>query len=429
MIPLRAGANTAIVGGVANVTVSWSSADEVDASAFLVGTGEKVRSDDDFVFYNQPSAAAGAVRLEPGPGRSRFVVALGAVPAAIDRVRFALTIHGPSAFAAVRDVRLEVEGAAVFAPDTAGMAEKALILAELYRRDGGWKLRAVGQGFNGGLGPLARHHGVDVGETPAAPAPPKVDLEKRVATAAPRLVSLAKAAAVSLRKLALDGALARVGLALDVSGSMRDRYAKGVVQRVVERIVPLAAHFDDDGALDMWAYGNTCAALPPAGLARFEGYVDTAAGGWKAWMKANGGGNHEPAAIKMILDHYAPGHGLGGATGARGRPTPLPVPKEPAKLPAFVVLVGDGGVGASAEITRLIVGASSLPIFWQFVGVGGRNYGVLERLDEMGGRTVDNCGFFALDDLDDLTEAALYDRLLGELPAWMRAAKAAGILV
>ena len=72
--------------------------------------------------------------------------------------------------------------------------------------------------------------------------------------------------------------------------------------------------------------------------------------------------------------------------------------------------------------------AAKLPIFWQFVGLGGRNYGILENLDDMTGRVVDNCNFFALDDLSDMSEEALYENLLEEFPEWLKKAKSKGIL-
>ena len=67
-------------------------------------------------------------------------------------------------------------------------------------------------------------------------------------------------------------------------------------------------------------------------------------------------------------------------------------------------------------------------MFWQFVGVGGSDYGILERLDDMKGRVVDNCNFFALDDLHDVSEQDLYDRLLEEFPTWLKEATAKGIV-
>jgi len=90
---------------------------------------------------------------------------------------------------------------------------------------------AVGQGFNGGLDALVRHFGGAVADA-APPALPtaSVDLEKRVAQAAPQLVNLVKSAAVSLEKAGLAQHRAKVCLVLDISGSMSALYSKGLVQ-------------------------------------------------------------------------------------------------------------------------------------------------------------------------------------------------------
>ena len=101
------------------------------------------------------------------------------------------------------------------------------------------------------------------------------------------------------------------------------------------------------------------------------------------------------------------------------------------KTPVYVLFISDGGVHKESDwpITSLITDAAKLPLFWQFVGVGGSSYGVLERLDTMTGRVVDNCNFFALDDLHSVSEEGLYDRLMAGFPDWLRAAKDKRIIV
>jgi len=79
-------------------------------------------------------------------------------------------------------------------------------------------------------------------------------------------------------------------------------------------------------------------------------------------------------------------------------------------------------------IKKLIKSASSLPIFWQFVGIGGTKYGALQELDTLSGRVVDNAELFAIDDLDSVSEEELYDRLMSEFPQWLAAARAKGIV-
>lgn len=177
----------------------------------------------------------------------------------------------------------------------------------------------------------------------------------------------------------------------------------------MERVVPLAVHFDDDGALDTWAFANKPKALPAVTLSNVNGYVENAQGGWKSWRKETGGSNNEPAVIREVAGYYS----------RAPRPTASP--------PAYIIFVSDGGVAKSKEIRSLLVETAHKRIFWQFVGIGGSNYGILERLDTMPGRVVNNCSFFALDDLHSVNEEDLYDRLLAELPQWLAAAKSACI--
>ena len=96
--------------------------------------------------------------------------------------------------------------------------------------------------------------------------------------------------------------------------------------------------------------------------------------------------------------------------------------------PTLVLFFTDGGFAKKKEITKLISKASKRPAFWQFVGIGDNDFGVLTQLDELSGRTVDNVGFFPVTDIDRIDDAELYRRLLSEFPDWLRAARAAGIL-
>lgn len=100
----------------------------------------------------------------------------------------------------------------------------------------------------------------------------------------------------------------------------------------------------------------------------------------------------------------------------------------PADAPTLVLFFSDGGVYRDAAIERELRAAVEEPIFWQFVGLGRSNYGVLERFDTLPGRRVDNVGFFAVDDISTVPDQELYDRLLSEFPDWIKAASQAGIL-
>ncbi len=104
------------------------------------------------------------------------------------------------------------------------------------------------------------------------------------------------------------------------------------------------------------------------------------------------------------------------------------VREHPTSAPTLVLFFSDGGVYRNADIEAQLREAVEEPVFWQFVGLGRANYGVLEQFDTLPGRRVDNVGFFSVDDISTVPDAELYDRLLSEFPQWIRAARGAGIL-
>ncbi|GAA1161184.1 stress response protein SCP2 [Kitasatospora gansuensis] len=179
------GANISLTAAAVRAVLRWTAtagAPDVDASALLVGTDGKVRTDADFVFYNQPRHPSGLVRHLPKQRSGAEVadtveVELDKLPPEVDRVVLAGSAEG-GAFPALTDLRVVLHDAAApngtapiaqFACTDAGQVT-ALVVAELYRRGGGWKFRAIGQGYADGLGALATDYGITV-EDDAAHAP------------------------------------------------------------------------------------------------------------------------------------------------------------------------------------------------------------------------------------------------------------------
>ena len=152
---------------------------DLDGSAFLLNASGKVRSDADFIFYNQPKSDNGAVahqgdnRTGEGEGDDEVIeVNLAAVPADVDKIAITVTIHdadarkqnfGQVSSAFIRCVNADsnVEIARFDLSEDASV-ETAMIFGEIYRHNGEWKFKAIGQGFKGGLGALAQHFGVNV---------------------------------------------------------------------------------------------------------------------------------------------------------------------------------------------------------------------------------------------------------------------------
>ncbi|MEU3102143.1 TerD family protein [Streptomyces griseoflavus] len=176
------GSNTPVPTTALRVEVGWRSGPGVpdaDASALLLAGG-KVRSDSDFVFYNQPSHSSGAVRHEGkreagGRTTDTLLVDLTRVEPGIETVILVASSDG-GAFGRVPDLYIEVKdaasGTAAARFDSAGATtETAFVLGEFYRRQGAWKFRAVGQGYSSGLEGLATDYGITVDE-PQHAAPP-----------------------------------------------------------------------------------------------------------------------------------------------------------------------------------------------------------------------------------------------------------------
>ncbi|WP_280506516.1 TerD family protein [Nocardia farcinica] len=172
------GANVAVPMSAVRIELGWQSGPGVpdaDASALLL-VGGKVRSDNDFVFYNQPAHPSGAVRHEgkrQGPTVLDVLsVNLAGVEPQVETIVIAASADGGT-FGQFQGLHVRVldaaNGAEVARFDSTGAStETAFVLGELYRRQGAWKFRAVGQGYDSGLAGLATDFGISVDDAPAA---------------------------------------------------------------------------------------------------------------------------------------------------------------------------------------------------------------------------------------------------------------------
>ncbi|MGA5143223.1 VWA domain-containing protein [Streptomyces azureus] len=481
------GGNLPVAAKAVQVELGWSGGPGVpdaDASALLLRADGRVRDDGDFVFYNQPQHASGAVRhlgkRRDGGGTTDTVgVDLGALEPEIERVVLGASADGGT-FGQLSGLRLRLldagTGGELALFEMEATTETAFIGGELYRRAGQWKFRAVGQGYASGLAGLATDFGISVDEEPGAtastassaatpaptfpsapaapapttavasaplqpgpPTPPRTSMIPTPDASSPRLVkgeqqlpmdmrkrlSLRKEqVAVSLRKHGAEGVTARVILVLDASGSMSFLYSKGIVADVVERMAAVAAQLDDDGEMQAWTFASNPARLP-----------DLALGDLPEWLQ-----RHVRVGELTLFRRKKPRKGLlpgqvdMRAVGVQNEEQKVIaevrtyVREHPAAAPTLVLFFSDGGVYRNKEIETELREAVDEPVFWQFVGLGRANYGVLERFDTLPGRRVDNVGFFAVDDISGVPDAELYDRLLSEFPSWMREAQRLSII-
>ena len=210
-------------------------------------------------------------------------------------------------------------------------------------------------------------------------SPAKVDLVKRVNLAKEEVQK------ICITKAPLNGLKASVGLVLDFSGSMDALYRNGTMQALIEKILPLAMTFDDNGEMETWLFSNDCHRLPDISLRNLDGYIE------RETTKYRMGGTYYAPAIKDVTKTYKD------------------------KMPAYVLFLTDGENSDKNDTDNAIIKASKLPIFWQFVGVGRAEFNYLRKLDDMTDRYVDNADFFSVNRIENIT----YDQLLNEFPEWL----------
>ncbi|WP_329016942.1 TerD family protein [Streptomyces sp. NBC_00690] len=200
----------------ARIAVDVAAPVRLDVSGLLLTADGKVRSDDDFIFYNQPVGPGVTYRSGGGSAPDAIVVDTSAVPPGIEKIVVTAspdaagqTFQGVEPTATVRNAD-DGSALATFTPPQLG-GETALVVVEVYLRNGAWKVRAVGQGYANGLAGIAKDFGVSVEEEPpaapvaAAPAPaPVAPAPAPVAPAAPPAPPAAPVAAPGSGKINLD---------------------------------------------------------------------------------------------------------------------------------------------------------------------------------------------------------------------------------
>lgn len=411
---------------------------ELDMSCFGVDENDNLSDDRYFIFYNQLSSPEGAIKKENN--KDTFYIDFSLLPKTIKKIILSISIDGNGNIKEVIN-----EGTIKFSNEKEVVAnfnfkgqeyttEKSIVLLEIYLKDNIWRSNIIASGFNGGLGDILRNYGgeeakpeekiepVIVNATPKEVKKeiPKneeteqikvnkgfLEKKKKVETIvlekAPHLIDLTKKVTVTLEKKNLQNVIAKVIVVLDRSGSMYRQYRDGDVQRAMNKLLPIALMFDDDGELDAWAFAQKSIHLSSINLDNINDYLINEKDGWNRWDI--GGVNNEPVVMEDIIDMY-----------------------EKSNQPVYIIFISDGGIYKKGPIKKLLIKSSSKPIFWQFVGIGGSDYGILEELDTMKKRVVDNANFFAIDNIDALSDEELYEKLLNEFPKWLKEAKDKNII-
>jgi hypothetical protein len=216
----------------------------------------------------------------------------------------------------------------------------------------------------------------------------------------------------------------QVVIVMDRSGSMDDWYDNGLVQTIMDRVLPVALAMDDNESAEVYLFGTHFTKVGDLTRGNIPGYVKRSCN-WEG-----GGTNYAPVLKQVIKDCLfeevvegkKPGF-FGKLFGAEDTSTTKLVSKEPLKYPIFVIMFTDGDNYDHHETEQVIREASHHGLYFQFVGLGRQSFPFLERLDDLDGRKMDNAGFFKAADINAVDDKQLYDLLLKEIPDFLGACK------
>ncbi|MFJ3645263.1 VWA domain-containing protein [Streptomyces murinus] len=376
-----------------------------DVSALLLGADGRVRGDDDLVFYNHPAQDGVSVA---GPAVTADLVR---VPADVDRVVVVASADPlqPGAVftrAPLLTVTQTGSPALSFAAPEFTSGETVVVLAELYRRNAGWKIRAVGQGYASGLAGLATDYGVDVESEPAPTAAslpaqarrnpgsagPAVDLSK-VERVAPGLLSPARQAGKALVDRAIANRRAAVYLILDHDWHMEELYESFAVQAFAERVLALSANLDDDGTVPVVFSSGREPFLEEIRLDNYRGRIG------QLHTQVDWGWGNVADAMRRAVGHYQ---------------------ESGAADPAFIVTQVADEPWDKAEVRSLLQNTASLGVFWLFVGFGRGKLAFYKNLNASASATFTNVAFYdASKNPGSVPDERFYAGLVDAFATWL----------
>lgn len=249
----------------------------------------------------------------------------------------------------------------------------------------------------------------------------------KISAQAPSLLSLAKTASQAVDLSGLNGQKAKVAVALDYSGSMTGVYSSGAMQRLVEKALALATRFDDDGAIDFFVFDSKAAYLGEISIDDFAGSVGRLTKG-----RHMGTTNYADAFL-TIRDHFgfappvSPKRGFFGLGKAQPSVTG-PALTAPADIPVYALFLTDGAPDNKDAAVRALTEVSTAPIFWKFLSIGQQSMAFLEQLDTLTQRFVDNANYEPVGDVDAISDALLFKKMLEEFPDWLKEVRTKGLI-
>ena len=258
----------------------------------------------------------------------------------------------------------------------------------------------------------------------------KLSLEKKISTLnlekkAPTLINLAKTAQTSLQQISFESHTAQVALVMDISGSMRNLFDDGTVQELIARTMALGLNFDDNGAIDIFAFGAKAHNLGELTVDAF-----TNASKWILSKTGFEGDTKYAAPILEIAKHYGFCQTQTISTSSKGffglfsstqqEEKDVWTSSQKMQHPIYVLFVTDGENSDKSSTRDIIKNISKYPIFFQFIGIGNGSFSFLQELDSIQNRAVDNASFFAVSNPKAMAAEELFAKMMMEYPAWVK---------
>ncbi|SEG26649.1 Stress response protein SCP2 [Actinacidiphila yanglinensis] len=376
-----------------------------DVSALLLGANGKVRSDDDLVFYNHPEQSG--VSLSGGT----VTADLPRIPADVGTVVVVASVDpsrpGTVFTTAPVLTATQADGTGLaFTPPDFAAGETVVVLVEIYRRSGGWKVRAVGQGYASGLAGLATDYGVHVDPEPSTSLPrPRgpgtsttvSDVDQaslsKVAAQAPALLATTRQATQALARSGAAGRHAAVYLILDHDWATKELYESFAVQAFAERVLALSVNLDDDGTVPVIFSSGKEPFLEEIRLDNYPGRIG------RLHTQVGWGWGDVGTAMRTAVDHYQ---------------------ESGAEDPAFVIVhVGDEPWDKS-EFRSVLQNTSDSGVFWLFVGFGHGKLAFFKNLNASTSARFANVAFFeASKNPEAVPDETFYAGLLEGFGTWM----------
>lgn len=251
----------------------------------------------------------------------------------------------------------------------------------------------------------------------------------------------------TLTTLNIANIQANIVVALDVSGSMSYRFQNGTVQEIIDRLLAIGINIDVDNSIDVFAFNNSAHYIDSVTQQNYEGFAKSKK------FNVGGGTNYAPVMNAIINKVGTPIQSIGAqavitkevpATGFLGKlfgktktvTEVLEFQKDaiagelkPSAVPTIVFFVTDGDNWDKAQTEHVLREASRQGIFWQFIGIGGdEEFKFLKKLDDLSGRFIDNADFVDAGDIKQMSDEALYNEILKEIPSWLSIAKRKGLV-